>query len=246
MSFIKNILARLFAIWALLFFVVTLLIVFPFIAFAWIWKDPARTRIFHRISQAWMGIYLPLTGVWLTRKGKKNLENGKTYIVVCNHNTLLDVPITTPWIPGANKTIAKIEMSRLPLFGLIYKTGSVLVDRKNDESRKASFIKMKKVLEMGLHMCIYPEGTRNKTNQPLQPFHNGAFRLAVESGHDILPAVIFNSNKIFPNNRTFYYWPGHIRFHFLPPISVAGQTAEQLKEKTFNVMKEYFLRNGPG
>ena len=243
MNSIKNILARIIALWAILLFVSTLLIAFILISFAWLWKDPMRTRIFHRVSQAWMGLFLPLTGVWVIRKGKRNFKKGQTYIVVCNHNTLLDVPVTTPGIPGANKTIAKIEMSKIPLFGIIYKTGSVLVDRKNEESRKASFIAMKEVLQMGLHMCIYPEGTRNKTKEPLQPFHNGAFRLAAETGHDILPAVLFNTNKIFPNNRKFYYWPGKIEFHFLPSIPVAGQTAEQLKEKTASLMKEYYLQH---
>src|SRR6185436_5631575 len=103
-------------------------------------------------------------------------KNGENYIVVCNHNSFMDVPLTTPFIPGPNKTIAKIEMAKIPLFGLIYQRGSVLVDRKNEESRKNSYIKMKDVLQMGMHMCIYPEGTRNKTTAPLQPFHNGAFR----------------------------------------------------------------------
>jgi 1-acyl-sn-glycerol-3-phosphate acyltransferase len=243
MLFIKNILARILALWALILFVVTLLIVFLPIAITWLWKEPKRTRIFHRITQLWMGFFLPLTGVWLVRKGKTNFEKGRTYIVVCNHNTLLDVPITTPWIPGANKTIAKIEMASLPLFGLVYKTGSVLVDRKSEESRKSSFTKMKEVLKMGLHMCIYPEGTRNKTMEPLQSFHNGAFKLATETGHDILPAIIFNTGKVFPNTKKFYYWPGKVGFHFLPSIPVAGQTTEELKNKTFSVMKEYYLQH---
>jgi 1-acyl-sn-glycerol-3-phosphate acyltransferase len=243
MNPIKNILARLLALWAILLFVSTLLIVFLPIALAWLWKEPIRTRIFHRISQVWMGVFLPLTGVWVKREGLKNFEKGKTYIIVCNHNTLLDVPVTTPGIPGGNKTIAKVEMSRIPLFGIIYKTGSVLVDRKNEESRKSSYNKMKEVLRMGLHMCIYPEGTRNKTKEPLQPFHNGAFRLAADTGYDILPAVLFNTGKVFPNNKKFYYWPGKVEFHFLPAIPVTGQTAEQLKEKTSSVMKEYYLQH---
>ena len=243
MKIIKNILARILALWAIILFVSTLLVVFIPMLLAWLWKEPTRTKIFHRISQVWMGIFLPLTGVWVMRKGKENFEPGRAYIIVCNHNTLMDVPITTPGIPGANKTIAKVEMSRLPLFGLIYKTGSVLVDRKNEESRKSSFSKMKEVLRMGMHMCIYPEGTRNKTREPLQPFHNGAFRLAAETGHDILPAILFNTAKVFPNNKKFYYWPGKIEFHFLPPVSTTGQTAVELKERIFSLMKEYYLRH---
>ena len=244
---IKNILARIIALWALILFIATMLIVFIPMLITGLWPEPKRTKIFHRISQVWMAIFLPLTGVWITRKGKEHFSQNpmdkkrKCYIVICNHNTLMDVPVTTPWIPGANKSIAKIEMSRIPLFGIIYKRGAVLVDRKNEESRKASYGKMKEVLEMGLHMCIYPEGTRNKTKEPLQPFHNGAFRLAVDSGHAIIPAVLFNTNKILPNNKTFYYWPGKIEMHFLEPVPVDSMTSDQLKEKLFNLMKEYYI-----
>jgi 1-acyl-sn-glycerol-3-phosphate acyltransferase len=42
-----------------------------------------------------------------------------------------------------------------------------------------SFEKMKAVLEKGMHMSIYPEGTRNRTAEPLKKFHDGAFKLAV-------------------------------------------------------------------
>ena len=62
----------------------------------------------------------------------------------------MDVPLTTPFIPGANKTIAKKELAKIPFFGMIYKSGSVLVDRKSDESRKGSFDEMKKVLKLRL------------------------------------------------------------------------------------------------
>ena len=102
----------------------------------------------------------------------------------------MDVPVATPFIPGGNKTIAKIELAKTPLFGYLYKAGSVLVDRNSETSRKESLLKMKKVLEMGLHMCIYPEGSRNKTDQPLKTFHDGAFRLAISTKKAILPVQL--------------------------------------------------------
>jgi len=243
MTIIKNILARIIALWATILFIGTMLIVFIPMLIIGLWPEPNRTRLFHRISQVWMAIFLTLTGVWIARKGKKHFKKGEQYVVICNHNTLMDVPVTTPWIPVANKSIAKIEMSRIPLFGIIYKRGAVLVDRKSDESRKASYNKMKEVLNIGLNMCVYPEGTRNKTKEPLQPFHSGAFRLAVDTGHAIIPAVLFNTKKILPNDKTFYYWPGKIEMHFLEPVPIDSMTADQLKEKLFTLMKEYYVQH---
>lgn len=89
-------------------------------------------------------------------------------------------------------------------------------------------------------MCIYPEGTRNRTNEPLKKFHDGAFKLAVETGTAILPAVIFNTRNVLPANKGFFFWPGKIEIHFLPAVKVDNQTAEQLKEKIFSITKEYY------
>jgi len=188
----------------------------------------------------WMKFFFVLSGVRRVIKGKKNFKKGENYVVVCNHNSFMDVPLSSPGIPGANKTIAKAEMAKVPLFGMIYKRGSVLVDRKSEESRRNSFSKMKAVLDMGLHMCIYPEGTRNKTAEPLQRFHDGAFRLAAETGKQIIPALIFHTSKVLPR-KTFFFWPHKVEMHFLPPVPVENKTAQELKEEVFALMKNYLM-----
>jgi 1-acyl-sn-glycerol-3-phosphate acyltransferase len=243
MRIVKNIFGRIFALWAMIWFVSTMLILFIPILISGFWSEPKRTKYLCDISRLWMAFFYFITGIRLKIKGKENFKRGESYIVVCNHNTLMDPPISTPAIPGASKTIAKIEMSNIPIFGTIYKRGAVLVDRKNEESRKASYIKMKAVLDLGMHMCIYPEGTRNKTNEPLQRFHNGAFSLAVETGHSIIPSLLFNTKKILPNNKTFFFWPGKIEMHFLPPVSPSSKSIDQLREEVFNRMKDYYLQN---
>jgi 1-acyl-sn-glycerol-3-phosphate acyltransferase len=243
MKMIKNILGRVFATWAILIFVPTMLLFFPFIAASMLWKDPTRTTIFQQVARLWMRIFFFLSGIRLRLKGKQHFKKGENYIVVCNHNSFMDVPLTTPFIQGPNKTIAKKEMASIPVFGVIYRTGSVLVDRKSEESRKMSLLQMREVLSKGLHMCIYPEGTRNKTREPLQPFHSGAFRLAKETGKSILPAVIFNTAKVLPANKSFFFWPVKIRMEFLEPVSPQNISADELKQKVFDVMKSYYVQN---
>jgi 1-acyl-sn-glycerol-3-phosphate acyltransferase len=236
----KNILGRIFAIWGLIVFVITMLIFAIPLWVVGLWKEPRRTVIFQRIARLWMQTFFFFSGLRINIKGKQHFRKATNYIVVSNHNSFMDVPLTTPFIPGANKTIAKAEMAKIPLFGMIYKRGSVLVDRKSEESRKNSFLQMREVLNMGLHMCIYPEGTRNKTLEPLQPFHNGAFRLAVDSGKAILPTVIFNTAKVLPAGKSFFFWPVKVKMHFLAPVEVAGQTTDQLKNKVFEIMRKYY------
>ncbi len=244
-SIFWNIVGRIWAVWAALLFVTTMLIFFiPFLVFSYFRPPPQNTIRFYHLSRVWMGIFLPLAGCPLRVKGKEKFRKGEAYIVTCNHNALIDVPVTSPFIPGGNKTIAKIEMASIPLFGLMYRTGSVLVDRKSETSRRDSFAKMKEALDMGLHMCIYPEGTRNKTPEPLKSFHDGAFRLAIHTGRAIIPAIIFNSRKIMPAEKTFYFRPHPLAMHFLDPIlPQPGEEVEGLKQRVFVIMRDYYIAN---
>jgi 1-acyl-sn-glycerol-3-phosphate acyltransferase len=243
MHFIKNILGRIFAFWAMIVFVSTILIVFLLLVALGLWKEPKRSYLMHGIFRTWMNVFFFLTGSRLKVKGRENFQNGDNYIIVYNHNSMMDVLVSTPFMPGANKTIAKIEMAKIPIFGMVYKRGSVLVDRKNEESRKESYLKMRQVLDMGLHMVIYPEGTRNKTDQPLQRFHNGAFRLSMDSGKSILPGIIFNSTKAMPR-KPFFFWPTKMELHYLLPISPKNYSSiDELKKHVFEVMWEYYVKN---
>jgi 1-acyl-sn-glycerol-3-phosphate acyltransferase len=237
----KNLIARILAIWALIVFTVSLLIIFIPVWATRFWPEPKRSSLNHPIFSAWMKLFFTLTGVRRTFTGKHHFQNGQNYIVVCNHCSLMDPPISTVAIPRPNKTIAKVEFARVPFFGIIYKRGSVLVDRRSDESRKASFGRMKDVLAMGLDMCIYPEGTRNKSKQPLQKFHDGAFRLAIDSGKEMIPAVIFNSAKVLPPGKGLYFWPAPVEMHFLQPVSPVGKTVQQLKEEVYEILSERIM-----
>ena len=234
---IKNILGRVFTIWGGIVFVGTMLFFLPPIWATGFLPEPKRTDWVIKFCRMWMALFFPLSGVRLTIKGRDHFKKGENYVVVCNHNSLMDVPLTSPGIPGANKTIAKIEMSKIPLFGIIYKRGSVLLDRKNDESRKASYNEMKNVLALGMHMCIYPEGTRNKTNDPLKSFHDGAFKLSFETGKKIIPCVIRGTRNMLPLDKTFFFWPGKASMEFLAPIDPKDfQDAGALKKFVFDQM----------
>jgi 1-acyl-sn-glycerol-3-phosphate acyltransferase len=238
--FLRNFFARLLALWALASFVLSfLLIVLPSLLCGLI-PNPTGQDWFIRIARGWMRVWLIGVGCPPTVKGREQFIPGESYIVICNHNSLMDPPMTSPFIPGPNKTIAKAVFAKVPLFGWYYKMGGVMVDRKNEISRRRSYEAMKNVLEGGMHMCIYPEGTRNRSNQPLKPFYDGAFKLSIETGHPILPAVLFNTRNILSPTRAFYFQPHPIELHFLKPIDPSGETVESLKEKSFRIISEYY------
>jgi 1-acyl-sn-glycerol-3-phosphate acyltransferase len=242
MKLLKNIFGRIWAVWGLIVFATTLLIVVIPICLTYLIPEPYGVRCFAFISRIWMIVFLYAVGCPFRFYGKENFKKGKNYVVVANHNSFLDVPLLTPFLPGGNKTIAKKSMAKIPLFGWIYTRGSVLVDRGSDASRRRSFEGMKAVLQTGLHMLIYPEGTRNRTGEPLKSFYDGAFKLAVDTQKDIIPVCLFGTAKALPTNKAFFLWPTFFRIYILPPIAVQGKTATSLKQESFDAMWNFIKR----
>ncbi len=234
-----EIFARIWAFWGLLSFTITfLIIVIPALATKLI-PNPKGMYWFIKVSQFWTGTWLYMIGCPMKVVGKQHFKKGSTYIITYNHNALLDVPLSAPFVPGANQTIAKDSFAKVPIFGWFYARGSVLVNRKSLISRKKSYDLMKAALKQTFHMCIYPEGSRNKTNKPLAPFHDGAFKLAVDTQNAIMPSLIFGTREAMPIHKTFYLLPKKLEIHFLPPIE-AGTDAEVLKQKVYETMWNYY------
>lgn len=243
---VKRVLGHLYFLYALVLFAITLLIVLIPIWLCELIKEPLRSRIMQPIFRAWLHSYMYMVFCPVSCKGREHFDKKKAFVITSNHNSFVDVPVVSPWIPEPNKTLAKMEMAKIPIFGVIYRSGSILVDRKNPNSRKESFTAMTKAVDMGLHLCLYPEGTRNKTDQPLQPFHDGAFIVAIRTQKPILPTVLFNTKSILPGRPKFWAWPSRIHMHFLEPVPTAGMSlrqVEELKNKVHGIMESYFVNN---
>lgn len=243
MKIIKNVLGAVWALWGIATFAATLLVIIIPVCITFLIKEPEGTEVYRQITRVWMAVWLTLIGSPLKVVGKENFKKGKNYIVVSNHNSLMDVPVTTPYVRGANKTIGKKSFTKAPVFGLVYIRGTVLVDRKNEASRRKSFEDMKKVLAQGLHMVIYPEGTRNRTSDPLKSFHDGAFKLAVVTQKEIIPTLIFHTGTVLPPQKTFYMRPHRLEMHFLPAVSPENLSSKELREKVFKTMWDYYLEH---
>ncbi|MEY4456766.1 MAG: hypothetical protein RLY15_1030 [Bacteroidota bacterium] len=243
MKLLRDILARVLAVWTLLVFASTMFIFIWFYLICYLLPEPEKTRWHRQVSKLWMGLYLFLSGCRFKVTGKEVFDTTTNAVIVCNHNSLIDIPVSFPFLPRANKTIAKKSFSKIPIFGLIYTFGTVLVDRRDERSRKQSVDDMKKVLETGLDMLIYPEGTRNRTNEPLKSFHNGAFKLAIDTNKPIIPVVLLNTKKILPAKPAMYFTPGKIQMDILPAIYPEGHSIDSLKNKVFEIMANHYTAN---
>jgi 1-acyl-sn-glycerol-3-phosphate acyltransferase len=188
----------------------------------------------------WSWIFSMLTFIRYEFHGREQLERGKSYIYVSNHTSFLDLPGLRLLIPGEFRAIAKKELLKLPVFGLIVRGATVVVDRSNAQSRKKSIEKIREILSHGISALIFAEGTQNRTKELLQPFKDGAFRIAVDTQLPIVPMVVVGAGKLMPPG-TAVVRPGKIKIIVGKEIDVTGMSTDNipaLKRRVFNEMLE--------
>lgn len=188
-----------------------------------------------------------MIGVRIKLKGKEIRDHAQACIIVSNHGSTLDMMTTPHVLMTKVSPLAKEELKKIPMLGYMFKAVSIFVNRKDAESRKKSLEVMKKKLNEGIFIFMYPEGTRNRTKNPLKDFYDGAFKIAIELQKPIMPLIFLNLRKIAPMH-SFFIRPGVITSEFLEPIPTAGLTetdVPMLKEKIYRLMYSYIETKDP-
>jgi len=158
-----------------------------------------------------------LIGVKIEVRGREHLQAGRNYIFMANHASNLDPPILIPVIPGRCSVLVKKELFRIPVLGTGMRLAHLVpVDRSDQEAAKQSVRRAVNVLHEGLHMVIFPEGTRTSDGR-LLPFKKGPFHLAVDSGVAVVPVTMLGTYESWPKTR-FALTPGTATVIFHPPI----------------------------
>lgn len=186
-----------------------------------------RGRVWWSASRGWAGGILRAAGVTdLIVKGDELLYDGRPYILMSNHQSLLDPPCIIRSSERPIGFLAKQELRRVPLMGWgMERTGHVFVDRKNRERSFASIDKAAaRIAEKGC-VLVFPEGTRTRTEEML-PFKKGGFVLAVKARVPIVPIGIAGTREIFPSQSSFVIGTGPVAVVYGPPIPTEPYTLE--------------------
>lgn len=191
-------------------------------------KDKARTAAYV-VTKWWGKSLLAAMLVRLTVEGRAQVPTDDgPYVLVSNHLSVIDIPICMASAPVPFSFLAKKEVDKVPIVGYLARNMHVYVDRKSKKSRHATFEGMQDHLDAGHSIHIYAEGTRNKTNELLQDFYDGAFRLAIATQRPIVTLTICGSDKISTPKQPFLGNPGSVHCIWEEPISTKGMTMEDL------------------
>jgi 1-acyl-sn-glycerol-3-phosphate acyltransferase len=227
MRIFKVIFWVLWRIWFYIMMAIPILVMFPFLVIS-ILKEKWYPYFFV-MARIWAKTILIGMGFWYKIEREQELEEGKSYMLLANHQSMTDIMLMLAITRNPFVFVGKKELVKIPLFGFFYKRTCILVDRGSTKSRGDVFERAQKRLNQGLSICIFPEGGVPAESIVLDEFKDGAFRLALEHQIPIVPMVFFDNKKRF--SFTFLSGsPGLMRVKVLKFVETIGKTTNDKKE----------------
>ena len=171
-------------------------------------KKPTTVHTFFRqVSVDTLDVFMTVAGVRFRVEGREKLPDSP-FLLVCNHVSILD-PLAM-MVVFRNRDVAfisKVENRAIPVVNrFMIPCGCLFLDRNDSRAAVTVIRQAAENISSGLcNMAICPEGTRNKTDAPLLPFHAGSFKIAIKAECPLVIAGIRGTQKVcrrFPFRRT--------------------------------------------
>jgi 1-acyl-sn-glycerol-3-phosphate acyltransferase len=198
---------------------------------AWV---PPRTVLSFAIGKLWARGVLLSCGVRIDARFDPAFDPGARYVFLCNHQSLMDIPVLLVSCPSQVRLVAKRSLFQIPIFGwAMTAAGFVSVDRQDKSSARETFAAATDRLRHGISILLFPEGTRGK-GQVLLPFQRGGFLLALRSGLPIVPVGIRGSRAV-RDKENFLFHPGTVEVRYGAPLDPATYGLRRKRELTAEV-----------
>jgi len=187
----------------------------------------------HLVARSWARSILFASRIKVTVRGLSNIDPGRSYIFMSNHQSNFDIPVLLAYLKVQFRWLAKAELFRIPLFGIAMKrAGYISIDRSDRRSAFASLKKAAETVKNGVSVLIFPEGTRSRDGS-IRPFKKGGFVLAIDSGVPIVPVVLHGTWSIMPRDK-LRIESGNVMLEITEPIDTLNftrKTKDALMEK---------------
>ncbi len=184
-----------------------------------------------RIIVGWSRSWLVPAGVSLEVRGAEHVDTSRSYVVVANHLSNMDIMVCFVALPVPIRYLAKKELFRVPLLAQAMRAiGIVEVDRQHRGAATINAVnrQSRMVMERGLSLIVYPEGTRTRSGET-RTFKKGAFTMAVDSGLPVIPVAIHGTREVWSPG-SWWIRSGPVTVVIDPPIETAGLTRSDVTD----------------
>lgn len=190
------------------------------------WRDPSMGAVFARI------LHHVGAKIWGFRSIVENPERlyaRQPCIYVSNHQSNLDVFTYSIMYPFKTVVIAKKELKWMPFFGIfLIGAGNIMINRSDRKNSLAGLeVASRQIVENGLSVWVFPEGTRNRGSANMLPFKKGAFYMAIKAQVPVVPIVHQHLLTYFDYSEK-HFKGGDIKIKVLEPIETKGKTLDDL------------------
>jgi len=241
---IRTLLWVLYLPWSVFVYVPFLLVstVFWGTMAALVCKISARAS-FH-CGTIWAWFLCKMNFTFVRFEGRKHADRKRAYIIMSNHQSHFDVLAFYGHWGWQFRWVMKQELRKVP--GLGYgcaAVGHIFIDRTNRERAIASLKASRPLLDGGISVMFFPEGTRSRDGR-MRDFKKGGFMMALDLELPILPVSITGSRHVLPG-KTFKLLPGLIRIQIHEPIDVTKYGHERREQLMSDVRTSIASGLGP-
>jgi len=170
--------------------------------------------------------------------GANSLDTSQSYVIACNHLSLIDIPILYGWLDFDLRWVMKKEVRRIPVIGIgCALLGHIFIDRSDRQSAIATLREFESRLSPGTSILFFPEGTRSRDGE-LHAFKLGAFHMAKDLDLPILPVTLRGTELILPPDGIDLR-PARAELQLHPPIlrdRVRAESASALRDITREII----------
>ncbi len=233
----KKILARCYAIYAVVGFFAFFLLLFPF--FLLILYDKKKHHYAFYLNKIWGYFAFSWAFLPIRMTQKAPIPKG-TVIYVANHTSFLDIPLIGACVDRHIVFMGKASLTKIPIFGYMFKKLHISVERESLKSSLQSLRQGIETIKMGYSLVIFPEATMKNPEAPaLGRFKDGAFKIAIQTGAPIVPVSLLDNWKIlFAYQGLMYRMPARIVFHApIPTAHLTEDDIEPLKQSVAQIIE---------
>jgi 1-acyl-sn-glycerol-3-phosphate acyltransferase len=218
-------------------FLRALFLIFSAVVYTALLGPPASVSCFLDRSGRWPSFFQKLwvnwllwtNGIHLDLEGIESLNQEESYILVSNHASILDILGIISAAPFPVRFIAKKSLVWFPIFGwFLHAAGHILIDRQKTTSAFQSLKKASSLLQKGISIIVFPEGTRSPDGE-VKEFKRGGFLLAQRSKYPVVPVSIAGTYEMLPR-QGWCFWTGTMHIRLSDPIPTRHLSRQEARD----------------